>query len=114
MEAAAKLAVAQLSKFASNLPDLIVHKQVLSPQDFASQLHLAEGHLYGGEMTLTQAFNLRPIPGFANQTPIENLHLCGAATHPGAGLSGLSGRNAALHLGVKLAKSNKESALAMR
>ena len=52
--------------------------------------------LYGGEMTLSQAFFLRPLPGLAQyRTPIEGLYLCGAATHPGGGMSGLAGKNAA-------------------
>jgi phytoene dehydrogenase-like protein len=91
-----KLALSQLSEFMPNLESLVLHKQVLTPQDFETQFHLTEGHLYGGDMTLAQAFFLRPIPGFAQyQTPIERFYLCGAATHPGGGISGLAGRNAA-------------------
>jgi phytoene dehydrogenase-like protein len=91
-----ELALARLSEFAPNLRSLILHAQVMTPQDFEAQFDLSEGHLYGGDMTLAQAFFLRPIPGFAQyRTPIEGLYLCGAATHPGGGVSGLAGRNAA-------------------
>ncbi|MFL5802597.1 MAG: phytoene desaturase family protein [Roseiflexaceae bacterium] len=89
-----ELALARLSKFAPNLRSLVLHTQVTTPRDFETRFHLSEGHLYGGDMTLTQAFFLRPIPGFAQyRTPIEQLYLCGAATHPGGGVSGLAGKN---------------------
>jgi phytoene dehydrogenase-like protein len=91
-----ELALARLSEFAPNLRSLVLHTQVITPREFEAQFHLSEGHLYGGDMTLAQAFFLRPIPGFAQyRTPIEGLYLCGAATHPGGGISGLAGRNAA-------------------
>jgi phytoene dehydrogenase-like protein len=92
-----ELALARLSEFAPNLRSLALHAQVTMPRDFEARFGLSEGHLYGGDMTLAQAFFLRPIPGFAQyRTPIEGLYLCGAATHPGGGVSGLAGRNAAL------------------
>jgi phytoene dehydrogenase-like protein len=91
-----ELAIARLSEFAPNLRSLVLHTHVITPRDFEAQFQLSEGHLYGGDMTLAQAFFLRPIPGFAQyRTPIENLFLCGAATHPGGGVSGLAGQNAA-------------------
>jgi len=91
-----------VSEFAPNLKSLIQHFQVLLPGDYEAQYNLSEGHLYGGEMNLAQAFLLRPIPGFAQyQSPISNLYLCGAATHPGGGIHGLAGRNAAREMGVR-------------
>jgi phytoene dehydrogenase-like protein len=94
-----ELALARLSEFAPNLRSLVLNAQVITPHDFEAQFGLSEGHLYGGDMTPTQAFFLRPIPGFAQyRTPIEQLYLCGAATHPGGGVSGLAGRNVAREL----------------
>ena len=91
-----ELALARLSEFAPNLPSLVLDAQVITPRDFEAQYGLSEGHLYGGDMTPAQAFFLRPIPGFAQyRTPIEQLYLCGAATHPGGGVSGLAGKSAA-------------------
>jgi phytoene dehydrogenase-like protein len=91
-----ELALARLSEFAPDLPELALHTQVVTPRDFEQQYQLSEGHLYGGDMTLSQAFFLRPLPGFAQyRSPIRQLYLCGAATHPGGGLSGLAGRNMA-------------------
>ena len=91
----------QLSAYCPNLKSLVEHSQVITPHDLEAQFHLSEGQLYGGEVNLAQAFYLRPIPGFAAyRTPISQLYLCGAATHPG-GINGLSGRNAARELGVR-------------
>ncbi|MEO7913377.1 MAG: NAD(P)/FAD-dependent oxidoreductase [Roseiflexaceae bacterium] len=88
-----ELALVRLSEFAPNLQSLVVHSQVTTPRDFEQRFQLSEGHLYGGDMTLAQAFFLRPIPGFAQyRTPIKQLYLCGAATHPGGGVSGLAGK----------------------
>jgi phytoene dehydrogenase-like protein len=98
-----ELALARLSEFVPNLRSLVLHAHVMTPRDFATQFHLSEGHLYGGDMTLTQAFFLRPLPGFAQyRTPIEHLYLCGAATHPGGGVSGLAGRNGASEIVASL------------
>ena len=96
------LAVDRVSEFVPNLRSLMQHSQVIMPRDYEAQFHLSEGHLYGGEINLAQAFYLRPLPGFAQyHTPISHLYLCGAATHPGGGVHGLAGRNAARELGVR-------------
>jgi len=100
-ESVLEVALATLSEFAPNLRSLVLHSQVVMPHDYEAQFHLTEGHLYGGDMTLSQAFFLRPIPGFAQyRTPVEHLYLCGSATHPGGGISGLAGANAAKELGL--------------
>ncbi len=96
-----ELAIDTLSHFAPRLKKLVEHSQTIMPGDFETRFLLSEGHLYGGEMTLEQAFFLRPLPGFAQyRTPIKNLFLCGAGTHPGGGLHGLCGLNAARELAV--------------
>jgi len=96
------LALERLGEYAPGLKSLVLHSQVFMPRDYESRFNLSEGHLYGGEMNLAQAFFLRPIPGFAHyHTPISQLYLCGAATHPGGGVHGLAGRNAARELGVR-------------
>jgi phytoene dehydrogenase-like protein len=89
-----ELALKRLNEFAPDLREQVLHAQVITPQDFEARYQLSEGHLYGGDMTLAQAFFLRPIPGYAQyRTPIERLFMCGAATHPGGGVSGLAGKN---------------------
>lgn len=88
-------ALAQLDTRAPGLRGAILQAQVLTPQDLAARFDLTEGHLTGGDLTLAQALFLRPIPGYAqHRTPIANLFLCGATTHPG-GVSGLAGLHAA-------------------
>jgi phytoene dehydrogenase-like protein len=94
-----ELVLARLSEYAPDLRSLVLHAQVVTPRDFETRFYLSEGHLHGGDISLAQAFFLRPLPGFAQyRTPIEQLYLCGAATHPGGSVSGLSGRNAASEL----------------
>lgn len=67
-----------------------------SPDEEELQRGATEGHLYHGELTLDQILFMRPVPGWSRyRTPIEGLYLCGAGTHPGGGIPGAAGRNAA-------------------
>jgi len=67
-----------------------------TPQDLEREYGLTEGHLYHGELTLDQILFMRPVPGWSRyRTPIPGLYLCGAGTHPGGGIAGAAGRNAA-------------------
>ncbi len=85
-----------LREYAPNLEDLILHRQVLTPLDLEREFGLTEGNIFHGELTLEQLFFLRPVPGWANyRTPIRNLYLCGSGAHPGGGIMGAPGRNAA-------------------
>jgi phytoene dehydrogenase-like protein len=85
-----------LAAYAPNLPQAILHRQVLSPLDLERTFRLTGGNIFQGAMTLTQLFSLRPVPGWADhRTPIPGLYLCGAASHPGGGVMGICGRNAA-------------------
>ena len=79
-----------------NLPDLIVGRQLLSPLDLETIYGLTESDIFHGRHDLDQIFSLRPHPRAAQyRTPIENLYLCGSGTHPGGGVSGAPGHNAA-------------------
>lgn len=85
-----------LGRYAPNVPGAILHRQVLTPLDLERLLGLSGGNIMQGAMTPTQLFSLRPVPGWADHhTPIRGLYLCGAASHPGGGVTGLCGRNAA-------------------
>jgi phytoene dehydrogenase-like protein len=85
-----------LAEYAPNLPGLILHRQVITPLDLEDTYALTGGHIYHGELGLDQLFTLRPLLGWARyRTPIRGLYLCGSGTHPGSGLTGASGRNAA-------------------
>lgn len=88
--------VAQLERSFPGLSSSIVHRQVLSPLDLERVLGITGGHALHGEMTPDQLLFMRPVRGWANyRTPIRDLYLCGAGTHPGGGVTGANGRNAA-------------------
>ena len=85
-----------LAQYAPDLKSLIVHRQVITPVDLEAKYGLTGGHIFHGELALDQLFTMRPLLGWARyRTPIRGLYLCGAGTHPGYGVSGLSGLNAA-------------------
>jgi phytoene dehydrogenase-like protein len=84
-----------ISQYAPDLESLIVHRQILSPRDLETEYGLTGGHMLHGEPSLDQLFTMRPILGWAQyRTPIQNLYLCGAGTHPGGGVTAGSGANA--------------------
>jgi phytoene dehydrogenase-like protein len=88
-----------IAEHAPNIRDIILHRQVLTPLDLEREFGLTEGNIFQGELTLEQLFFLRPAPGWAQYaTPIKNLWMCGSATHPGGGIMGAPGRNAALKI----------------
>jgi phytoene dehydrogenase-like protein len=88
-----------ISEYAPNLRNIILHRQVVTPLDLEREWGLSEGNIFQGELTLEQLFFLRPAPGWAQyRTPIAGLYLCGSATHPGGGIMGAPGRNAATRI----------------
>ena len=85
-----------LESYAPGFRDLIVASQVITPLDLERTYGLSGGHIHHGEQTLDQFFTFRPVIGWAQyRTPLKRLYLCGAGTHPGGGLTGLPGANAA-------------------
>ena len=81
---------------APNIRNIIRHRQVLTPLDIERTFGLSEGNIFQGELSLEQLFFLRPVPGWAQYaTPIDKLYMCGSATHPGGGIMGAPGKNAA-------------------
>ena len=88
-----------IAEHAPNIRELILHRQVLTPLDIERTFGLSEGNIFQGELTLEQLFFLRPAPGWAQyRTPLRNLYMCGSATHPGGGIMGAPGRNAAMKI----------------
>jgi phytoene dehydrogenase-like protein len=88
-----------LAEYAPNIRDVIRHRQVVTPLDLERTWGLSEGHIFQGELTLEQLFFLRPAPGWAQYaTPVDRLYMCGSATHPGGGIMGAPGRNAAMKI----------------
>jgi phytoene dehydrogenase-like protein len=91
--------VETLSEYAPNIKDIILHRQVVTPLDLEREWGLSEGNIFQGELALDQLLFLRPVPGWAQyRTPVQNLFMCGSATHPGGGIMGAPGRNAALEI----------------
>ena len=89
----------RIAEFAPNIRDIILFRNVQTPLDIARTTGLTEGNIFQGELTLEQLFFLRPVPGWAQyKTPVSNLYMCGSATHPGGGVMGAPGRNAAMKI----------------
>ena len=91
-----KNVIGLLENYAPGLRELIVAQQVITPLDLEQTYGLSGGHIHHGEQSLDQFFTFRPLIGWAQyRTPLKRLYLCGAGTHPGGGLTGLPGANAA-------------------
>ena len=85
-----------LEKVIPSFRSIIIDSSIFSPQDMEKEFGLTEGNLNHGEMTLDQFMFMRPtISSSQYKTPINNLYLCGPGTHPGGGLHGMNGFNAA-------------------
>ncbi|PYP91559.1 MAG: amine oxidase [Candidatus Angelobacter sp. Gp1-AA117] len=94
-----------LSEYAPDLRGLIIDGQIITPKDLEETYGLTGGHIFHGELALDQFFTMRPLLDWARyRTPIQNLYLCGSGTHPGAGLTGGSGANAAREILKNLRK----------
>ncbi|MEO1794447.1 MAG: NAD(P)/FAD-dependent oxidoreductase, partial [Pseudomonadota bacterium] len=95
-ESFADLVIATLGKHAPNLPDAVIARQVLSPKDLETRFGLIDGDIFHGQLSLNQLFSLRPVIGSADyRLPLKGLYLCGSGAHPGGGVSGVPGHNAA-------------------
>ncbi|MCP4419870.1 MAG: NAD(P)/FAD-dependent oxidoreductase, partial [Chloroflexi bacterium] len=85
-----------ITEYAPDFDACVQYCKVITPLDMETEYDLPEGNPVHGEMTLNQFLWMRPIPGYAQyRGPIDNLYLCGAATHPGGGITGINGKNAA-------------------
>jgi phytoene dehydrogenase-like protein len=85
-----------IAQYAPDLPGKILYSHIITPLDLEETYGLTGGQIFHGELALDQIFTMRPMLDWARyRTPIENLYLCGSSTHPGTGLTGASGANAA-------------------
>ena len=88
--------ITRISRFAPNVPGAVLARQVLTPLDLERTYRLTEGNIFHGDIQLDQLFHMRPVPGWARYaTPVRGLYLCGAGAHPGGGVTGAPGYNAA-------------------
>jgi len=86
----------ELAQYAPNLKGAILGRHVYTPLDLEREFGMTGGHIFHGEMSPDQLFFMRPVPGWSRyRTPIRSLYLCGAGTHPGGGVMGACGYNAA-------------------
>ncbi|HEY8315188.1 MAG TPA: NAD(P)/FAD-dependent oxidoreductase [Candidatus Baltobacteraceae bacterium] len=85
-----------VEQYAPGFKASIIDRQILSPVDLETTFNLTGGNIFQGAMPVHQLFMFRPVPGYADYTtPVKGLYLCGAAAHPGGGVMGASGWNAA-------------------
>ena len=94
-----------LAVYAPDLPGKIVAHQIITPKDLEDVFSLTGGHPFHGELALDQIFTMRPLLDWARyRTPVKGLYLCGSGTHPGNGVTGASGFNAAREIVKDLKK----------
>jgi phytoene dehydrogenase-like protein len=104
-EAFAKTVIDKISRHSPDFKDLIVHKEVRSPADIEREVGLTEGNIFQGELTFDQLLFNRPVPGYAQyRSPIKGLYMCGSSSHPGGGVMGAPGANAAREVLLDLGK----------
>ena len=90
------LIIETLARYAPGLPDRILASELLAPPDIEREFRISGGHWHHIELALDQFFMVRPVPGATQyRSPVPGLYLCGAGSHPGGGVTGLAGRNAA-------------------
>jgi len=88
---------ATMEEFCPGFSDSVIGYRIITPLDLERDYHLTQGNIFHGAMLLGQWFDARPMVGCANyRTPVQGLYLCGAGTHPGGGVSGANGHNAAM------------------
>jgi phytoene dehydrogenase-like protein len=85
-----------IAQHSPNFKDLILHAEIRTPWDIENEVGLTEGNIFQGELTMDQLLFNRPVPGFAQyRAPVRGLYMCGSSTHPGGGVMGAPGANAA-------------------
>ena len=97
----------RIGNYSTNFKDIVLHAEVRTPKELEAEVGLTEGNIFQGELTMDQLMFNRPIPGYAQyKSPIKNLYMCGSSTHPGGGVMGAPGANAARvilnDLGIKI------------
>jgi phytoene dehydrogenase-like protein len=95
-EDAANHVIDTVARYAQNFRDAVIARKILSPLDMEREFGLTGGDIFHGALTLDQLWTARPMLGYGDyRSPVNRLYLCGAGTHPGGGVTGLPGRNAA-------------------
>jgi phytoene dehydrogenase-like protein len=106
-DAFAETVVSQIADYSPGFRDRILHMEVRTPRELEAEVGLTEGNIFQGELTFDQLLFNRPVPGYAQyRSPVEGLWMCGSSTHPGGGVMGAPGRNAAAEILRSLKKSS--------
>jgi len=101
----AESVVSQIAAYSPGFRDRIVHMEVRTPRELEAEVGLTEGNIFQGELTFDQLLFNRPVPGYAQyRSPVGGLYICGSSTHPGGGVMGAPGRNAAAEILRDLAR----------
>ncbi|MEZ5929242.1 MAG: hypothetical protein R3C55_12290, partial [Parvularculaceae bacterium] len=96
---AAETIIDTVTQYAPNFRSAIVGRMALSPLDLERKLALVGGDIFHGQLGIDQLFSARPVLGYADyRGPFEGLYMCGSSTHPGGGVTGLPGHNAAAEI----------------
>jgi phytoene dehydrogenase-like protein len=102
--------IKKIAEYAPNVPGAVVARQVLTPLDLERIYGLSEGNIFHGDLTLEQLFFMRPVPGWSQyRSPVAGLYLCGAGAHPGGGVTGAPGHNAAFQVLRDLRRRYREA-----
>jgi phytoene dehydrogenase-like protein len=97
----------QIGSYSPNFKDLILHAEVRTPREIEAEIGLTDGNIFQGELTLDQLMFNRPFPGYAQyRGPVKNMYMCGSSTHPGGGVMGAPGANAAREILLDLGKQD--------
>ncbi len=95
-DAFAETVLSQIAEYSPGFRDRILHMEVRTPREIEAEVGLTEGNIFQGELTFDQLLFNRPVPGYAQyRSPVKGLYICGSSTHPGGGVMGAPGRNAA-------------------
>ena len=91
-----KHVMSRIGNYSTNFNDIINHAEIRTPKELEAEVGLTEGNIFQGELTMDQLMFNRHVPGYAQyKTPIKNLYMCGSSSHPGGGVMGAPGANAA-------------------
>ncbi len=97
----------QIGDYSPNFKDLILHAEVRTPREIEAEVGLTGGNIFQGELTLDQLMFNRPFPGYAQyRGPVKNMYMCSSSTHPGGGVMGAPGANAAREILQDLGKKD--------
>jgi phytoene dehydrogenase-like protein len=95
----------QIADYSPDFKDLLLHAEIRTPRELENEVGLTEGNIFQGELTFDQLLFNRPFPGYAQyRGPVKGMYMCGSSTHPGGGVMGAPGANAAREILLDLKK----------